>query len=115
MSKRSTMSPRTRGVAVAVRASMTTSPSSRRSAPSLKYEGRKSCPHSEMQCASSMHKSAGFTSAKVSASDSSDSGVVRMINEPPLATRASTWRRVVARSVLSMRTTGTPRWRSFRS
>jgi hypothetical protein len=47
------MSARTRSVAVAERAMIGASGNSSRSSASLRYSGRKSCPHSLMQCASS--------------------------------------------------------------
>ena len=49
----STMSSRVCGSAVAVRATSGTSGKRSRSCPSATYSGRKSCPHCEMQCASS--------------------------------------------------------------
>src|SRR6266566_3927978 len=58
------MSPTTRRVAVAVRARMGMPPSSCLSPLSLRYAGRKSCPHSEMQCASSTTTSDTFTPAR---------------------------------------------------
>ncbi len=59
-----TMSVRTSGVAVAVRAATGGFPSASRTAPSRRYEGRKSCPHSETQCASSTARSETWSSAR---------------------------------------------------
>ena len=50
---------RTRGVAVAVSASDLRIAEPRGARPSRRYAGRKSWPHSEMQCASSTHRSHG--------------------------------------------------------
>src|SRR5207249_1108523 len=58
------MSPTTRRVAVAVRARTGMPPSSCLSPLSLRYAGRKSWPHSEMQCASSTTTSDTFTPAR---------------------------------------------------
>ena len=55
------MSSRTSGVAVAVSASTRSAEISDRACASFWYSGLKSCPHDEMQCASSMAKSGTFT------------------------------------------------------
>ena len=52
--RRSTISSRTRSVAVAVSAMIGVSGRYSRSVESWRYSGRKSCPHSLMQCASSI-------------------------------------------------------------
>jgi hypothetical protein len=48
------MSVRVAASAVAVSASAWTPPRRRRTSPSSRYSGRKSCPHCETQCASSI-------------------------------------------------------------
>ena len=55
---RRTMSARVALSAVAVKAITCAPPSNRAARPSSRYSGRKSCPHSEMQCASSMARRA---------------------------------------------------------
>ncbi len=62
--RRSMISARTGGAAVAVRASTVGWPSISITPPSLRYSGRKSCPHSLTQCASSTTISAGRAACK---------------------------------------------------
>ena len=65
------MSRRTRSVAVAVSAMIGTSGNSARSLASWRYSGRKSWPHSLMQCASSIAICAMFQPWTFSMNDSS--------------------------------------------
>jgi len=84
------MSSRTAGVAVAVSARTVGSPSWRMTLPRLRYAGRKSWPHCEMQCASSTTNSGIVRSCKIptKASSSSFSGVTKTIFSWPDAIRA---------------------------
>jgi hypothetical protein len=54
------ISSRTRDVAVAVRAAQAASGNMERNSINCRYSGRKSCPHSDMQCASSTAKQSTF-------------------------------------------------------
>ena len=58
------MSSRTRGVAVAVSATQEAAGKAARTSASCRYSGRKSWPHWEMQCASSMAMQSTVSSAR---------------------------------------------------
>ena len=85
------MSSLTTSVAVAVRASRRGRPSRATAGPISRNAGRKSCPHCEMQCASSITSRATLAAERRSrnAGSASRSGVVKTIFASPAAIACS--------------------------
>ena len=98
---RSTISSRTGGAAVAVSATIVGRPSASAAAPRRRYSGRKSCPHSEMQCASSTTSSDGWATASSSSTSglASCSGARKTNSSASSASSASAASRSAARTV----------------
>ena len=98
------------GVAVAVRPRIGGRPSTWAARRSPRYDGRKSWPHCDTQCASSTQNSENFTPASASCVVGvlTDSGVIITSLMLPSRTAARSAARSFAVRVESMRTTATP-------
>ena len=105
------------GVAVAVRPRIGGRPSTSAARRSPRYDGRKSWPHCDTQCASSTQNSENFTPASASCTVGvlTDSGVIITSLILPSRTAARSAARSFAVRVESMRTTATPAAFSLRN
>jgi len=98
------------GVAVAVNPRIGGRPSTFAARRNPRYDGRKSWPHCDTQCASSTQNNENFTPASAScvAGVFTDSGVIITMRTLPSRTAARSAARSFAVRVESMRTIGTP-------